>query len=146
MIDKTAAAMKEDDQMQKALWKWQSRFLFRRQAPQELLKSNDAGEEEGQDQMMDPNVPVLNDRVKKKMVNGELVEMSDDSSDKDSDDEESKEEEMPEEMADGQGDDDDFQEVKLCSKHAAFVRFRDKEGFFIHYATQNERSQQAVER
>ena len=43
-------------------------------------------------------------------------------------------------------DDDDVQAVKLCSKHAAFVRFRQGEGHFIHYATQNERSQQAVER
>lgn len=33
MIDKTAEEMKSDEQMQRAIWKWQSRFLFRRQAP-----------------------------------------------------------------------------------------------------------------
>ncbi len=43
-------------------------------------------------------------------------------------------------------EDEDFKEVKLCSKHAAFVRHRPNEGYFIHYATQNERCQQAVER
>jgi len=30
MIDRVADSMKENEQMQQAIWKWQSRFLFRR--------------------------------------------------------------------------------------------------------------------
>ena len=61
MIDKTVDAMKEDDQMQKALWKWQSRFLFRRQAPQEILKAGEEDEdnEEGSAAEDMNGVPVL---------------------------------------------------------------------------------------
>ena len=47
MIERTAEEMTSDDAMQKAIWKWQSRFLFRRQAPQEILKPN--GDQEGED-------------------------------------------------------------------------------------------------
>ena len=40
----------------------------------------------------------------------------------------------------------DFKELKLTTKHAAFLRKRDGEGWFLHYSTQNDRSQQKVER
>ena len=40
----------------------------------------------------------------------------------------------------------DFKKLKLSTKHAAFLRKRDGEGWFLHYATQNDRTQQAVER
>ena len=55
MIERTAEEMTTDDAMQKAIWKWQSRFLFRRQAPQEILKPNDdqMGEDDGEGQFQD---------------------------------------------------------------------------------------------
>lgn len=40
MTKKVTEVMVEDDSLQRAIWKWQSRFLFRRQAPQEVLKTN----------------------------------------------------------------------------------------------------------
>ena len=33
MAKKVTEVMVEDDSLQRAIWKWQSRFLFRRQAP-----------------------------------------------------------------------------------------------------------------
>jgi len=41
MVDKICNELKSDDQFQGVLDKWQSRFLFRRQAPQEILKPNE---------------------------------------------------------------------------------------------------------
>ena len=46
MIDKTYKAMKDDKQMQKALWKWQSRFMYRGHPPQEILKAGSEAEED----------------------------------------------------------------------------------------------------
>jgi len=52
MIDRVAEAMKGEN-MQQTLWKWQSRFLFRRQAPQEILNANEPEyEQEGSDAEM----------------------------------------------------------------------------------------------
>ena len=78
------------------------------------------------------DAPVLTERV-----NGPQKD-SDSSSDQEASDSHSDDSEGKEEES--KGDDDDFSAVKLCSKHAAFVRFRPKEGHFVHYATQNERS------
>ena len=67
MIDKAAAAMKEDDQMQRAIWKWQSRFLFRRQPPQEIIRTEDLdAADAGQDEELPDKVggmPVLKERA-----------------------------------------------------------------------------------
>ncbi len=50
MIERTAEEMVTDDALQNAIWKWQSRFMFRRQAPQEILKPNiDAENDEEED-------------------------------------------------------------------------------------------------
>ena len=38
MIERTSKEMESDDSLQKAIWRWQSRFMFRRQAPYEILK------------------------------------------------------------------------------------------------------------
>ena len=48
------------------LWKWQSRFLFRRQAPQEILKAVDEDEFAGeQDDQEMAEAPVLTQKVAK---------------------------------------------------------------------------------
>ena len=37
------------------------------------------------------------------------------------------------------GSNADFKQLKLATKHAAFLRHREDEGWFLHYSTQNER-------
>ena len=64
MIDKLANSMKQDDQLQQAIWKWQSRFLFRRQIPQEILKTNlELLDAENQDPDAPTDAPILTERV-----------------------------------------------------------------------------------
>ena len=45
-----------------------------------------------------------------------------------------------------QADAEEFKEVKLCSKNAAFLRHRPEQGFVLHFSTQNARSQMTVQR
>ena len=63
MIDKTASEMKTDEQLQMTLWKWQSRFLFRRQAPQEILKAVDEDDFGEQDDQEMAEAPILTQKV-----------------------------------------------------------------------------------
>lgn len=57
-------------------------------------------------------------------------------SDSDSDKEENPEEESKEAGRQNGGFGEEcFDEVKVCTKNAAFVRYREDEGFFLHYAT-----------
>ena len=137
MAQKVTDAMIEDDSLQKALWKWQSRFLFRRQAPQEIIKTNREaleGGDDGDDAQM-AGAPLLTERVDPKM----LASAAKDSDDSDSAGDEAEEDkaddsENMEGEEDADDDDDCFDEVKVCTKHAAFVRFRETEGYFLHYA------------
>ena len=152
MIERTAEEMTSDDAMQKAIWKWQSRFLFRRQAPQEILKPN--GDQEGEDddegQFQDAEGNNLQRVEKPKADDSDSDSDKSDQSEKEeksenSDDSAMKEDKDEKESGDGEGE-GDFKKLKLSTKHAAFLRKRDGEGWFLHYATQNDRTQQAVER
>ena len=84
MVDRVAEAMKKDKQMQQAIWKWQSRFMFRRQAPQEIINHDEEEDfaEEHEEQVN--GVPVLTQKVNldvKKSNGKELSSGSDDDSD-----------------------------------------------------------------
>ena len=116
-----------------------------------MLKAGEGEEDIENEESDDPakigGVPVLTDRVSmnKKVKKEESSDDEEDKSNSDSGDgaEVSFEEDNDDEMGDENDEESDsmMQEVKLCSKHAAFIRHRPDEGFFIHYATQNERCQ-----
>ena len=147
MIERTAEEMTTDDAMQKAIWKWQSRFLFRRQAPQEILKPNDdqMGEDDGEGQFQDQEGNTLQRVEKPKGEDSDSDESE--QSEEEEKSEDSEDSAMKEDKESGDGESaGDFKKLKLSTKHAAFLRKRDGEGWFLHYATQNDRTQQAVER
>lgn len=109
-------------------------------------------DQEGDDDEDMQDAPVLTQKVEKDQASSSSDKGSDENEDEDNGDNDDSEESKlddkydPVNGANDNPDDLDFQEVKLCTKHAAFIRHRPSEGHFIHYATQNERSQQAVER
>lgn len=110
-------------------------------------------DQEGDDDEDMQDAPVLTQKVDKDQASSSSDK--DDSDENDNEDngdsDNSEESKLDDKYNPANGDNEqpdelDFQEVKLCTKHAAFIRHRPNEGYFIHYATQNERSQQAVER
>ena len=61
-------------------------------------------------------------------------------SEKDEKSENSDDSEMKDDKGSGAGkSENDFKKLKLSTKHAAFLRKRDDEGWFLHYSTQNDR-------
>ena len=84
--------------------------MHKRQAPQEIIETNEVDEADGDD-WNEANDDVDDEKMQ-------------DSSEEDK----SEESEAP-----------DFQEVKLISKHAAFLRKSNQNKFYLHYSTQNQR-------
>ena len=83
----------------------------------------------------DEDAPLLNERVQ--------MSEDDDAGDSDSSEKDEQDSDAPQQP---EQQDEEFKEVKLCTKHAAFLRSRPDQGYFLHFATQNARKQQSVER
>lgn len=74
----------------------------------------------------------------------ESMEEEGSESEKDSQQDESVED--PEEASNIDADETDFTKVKLASKHAAFIKQSSEGKCLLHFATQNQRAQMAVEK
>ena len=120
LLKKVFDEIQSDAACQQTIWKWQTRFMHRRQAPQEILQPNSA-----EDAGLLDDVPMA-----------EEGSQSDDQSDQSSQSDQSGEvKENPED--DEQNEEADFTKVKLSSKHAAFLRQDSDKKWFLCYATQN---------
>lgn len=124
MLKKVFDEMQSDQACQEAIWRWQTRFMHRRQAPQEILQPNSA-EDAGVDMAGLQDFPMADE--------GSESEKSSERSEKSSESEQDKEnpEDEPSEV------EADFSKVKLSSKHAAFLRQTSHKKWILCYATQN---------